>query len=228
MCVQFGDKYSREYVEKLRNMVKRHTTVPYEFVCLTDDPNPIEGVRSIVQPNAKYLKGWWHKVHMFDKHLPISGRIVYFDLDVVIFKNIDKLFDFKQNQIVGIRDFNRAMAASWKKINSSVMAWNAGEEYEIYEKFIADQKFAMRMHGDQDWIYHLTKDKVQYWPDNWILSYKWEMRNQAEIQTHKNKKMFASVKNDNFDISQETCIAVFHGDPKPTEIQDKFVVDNWL
>jgi hypothetical protein len=23
------------------------------------------------------------------------------------------------------------------------------------------------------------------------------------------------------------CVAVFHGDPKPCDVQDKFVVDNW-
>ena len=77
LCVRFGNKYSREYVERLRNMVARHLTVPYEFVCLTDDQHDIAGVRKIYQPNANYARGWWHKVHMFDSALPIRGRILY-------------------------------------------------------------------------------------------------------------------------------------------------------
>jgi len=81
LCVRFGTKYGREYVERLRNMAARHIKVPYEFVCLTDDINPIQGVRSIVQPLAGYHRLWWHKVHMFDSGLPLSGRILYFDLD---------------------------------------------------------------------------------------------------------------------------------------------------
>jgi hypothetical protein len=88
LCVRFGNKYGREYVERLRNMISRHLTVSYEFVCLTDDLDPIEGVRTIYQPNAQYPKGWWHKVHMFDSTLPLKGRILFFDLDV------KKIFDY--------------------------------------------------------------------------------------------------------------------------------------
>ena len=82
LCVRFGNKYGREYVERLRNMVARHLTVPYEFACLTDDQHDIAGVRKIYQPNANYARGWWHKVHMFDNNLHIKGRILYLDLDV--------------------------------------------------------------------------------------------------------------------------------------------------
>ena len=44
LCVRFGYRYGRDYVERLRNMVSRNLTLPYEFVCLTDDKIPIEGV----------------------------------------------------------------------------------------------------------------------------------------------------------------------------------------
>ena len=83
LCVRFGNKYGREYVERLRNMVSRHLTVPYEFACLTDDHHDIPGVRKIYQPNANYARGWWHKVHMFDSTLPLKGRILYLDLHVL-------------------------------------------------------------------------------------------------------------------------------------------------
>lgn len=107
LCVRFGNKYGISYVEKLRNMVKRHTTIPYKLVCLTDDPQPIEGVQLIVQKNAGYAKGWWHKVHMFDSKLPLSGRILYMDLDIVICGNLDKLLQIEGKTFMGIRDFNR-------------------------------------------------------------------------------------------------------------------------
>ena len=76
LCVRFGTRYGREYVERLRNMVARHLTVPYEFFCLTDDQHPIDGVHSIVRPNEGYAKGWWHKVHMFDPELGLRGRVL--------------------------------------------------------------------------------------------------------------------------------------------------------
>jgi hypothetical protein len=135
LCVRFGNKYSREYVERLRNMVARHLTVPYEFVCLTDDQHDIAGVRKIYQPNANYARGWWHKVHMFDSALPLKGRILYTDLDVVIHANIDKLAGYHSNSFIGIHDFNRKFFPSWNYLNSSVLAWTHGTQSYIYDQF---------------------------------------------------------------------------------------------
>jgi len=101
LCVRFGNKYGPEYVERLRNMVARHLTIPYEFVCLTDDQHPIEGVRNIILSDQGYTKKWWHKVHMFDPSLGLNGRILYLDLDVVIVNNIDKLVkDYTKNEFL--------------------------------------------------------------------------------------------------------------------------------
>jgi hypothetical protein len=88
LCVRFGNKYGIEYVERLRNMISRNITVDYEFHCLTDSNINLSGVNNIVQRNAGYPKGWWHKVHMFDPGLPLTGRILYFDLDVIVHNNI--------------------------------------------------------------------------------------------------------------------------------------------
>ena len=135
LCVRFGNKYGREYVERLRNMVARHLTVPYEFACLTDDQHDIPGVRKIYQPNANYAKGWWHKVHMFDSTLPLRGRILYLDLDVVIHANMDKLTGYHPSNFIGIHDFNRKFYPSWNYLNSSVLAWTHGTQSHIFEQF---------------------------------------------------------------------------------------------
>ena len=47
LCVRFGEKYGPEYVERLRNMVPRNITIPYEFACLTDDQRSIKGVKTL-------------------------------------------------------------------------------------------------------------------------------------------------------------------------------------
>jgi hypothetical protein len=226
LCVRFGNKYGREYVERLRNMISRHLTVPYEFACLTDDQHPIEGVRTIYQPNAQYPKGWWHKVHMFDSNLPIKGRILFFDLDVVIHNNIDKLATFNPTGFVGIHDFNRKFYASWKYLNSSVLAWNHGTQNFIWDQFKSNPKEAQRLQGDQDWIWKLASDKIKFWPREWIQSYKWEIRSRDQLTIINGKRQFKSV-DDNIVIHPECSVAVFHGDPNPCIVQDKFVVDNW-
>lgn len=226
LCVRFGHKYSDVYVKKLRNMVSRNITVPYNFICLTDDPTPIDGVKLIVQENKGYVKGWWHKVHMFDPNLPIEGRILYFDLDVIIHKNIDNLVTYEKNKFVGIRDFNRKFHRTWRNLNSSVMAWNHRSQNHIWDQFTAKPSQAMRMHGDQDWIWKTSQDRIKFWPDEWIQSYKWEIRRREEIFVVGGKRNFRKV-NNNVTPHSECCVAVFHGEPNPEDVQDKFVVDNW-
>lgn len=226
ICVRFGNLYGREYVEKLRNMVHRNLTVPYRFVCLTDDQNPIDGVDSIVQPNANYKKGWWHKVHMFDPDLPLSGRLLYFDLDVVIHANIDKLVNNYTNEFVGIRDFNRKYHAAWRYLNSSVMTWQHGVESNLWQEFQKDPAAAQRVMGDQDYIWKTNKNKIEFFPDEWIQSYKWEVRSRDDLVQVHNQRRF---KTDNHVIrpNDQCSVLVFHGEPKPKDVKDQFVVDHW-
>lgn len=226
MCVKFGAGYGKEYVEKLRNMVSRHLTVPYEFVCLTDDQHPIHGVRSIVQKNGGYGRQWWHKLHMFDQNLPVSGRILYLDLDVVVHANINKLVSDTGNTFYGIKDFNRKFHTGWKSLNSSVMSWVHGSQHDLYAKFQESVLSATRLHGDQDFIWKHARDRIKFWPDAWIQSYKWEIRRREELIVRNGQRGFKTVR-DNVIADPECSVAVFHGNPNPADVQDKFVVDNW-
>lgn len=206
-------------------MVSRHLTIPYEFVCLTDDPSPIDRVKLIVQPSAGYNKGWWHKVHMFDPELNISGRILYLDLDVVIHNNIDKLVLNHSNEFLGIRDFNRKFQPNWNKLNSSVMSWIGGQYSNIFLDFKKFPREALMLHGDQDWIWQKLGNRITFWPDSWILSYKWEIRNRNEINFGSVPRVFKTVANPI--IPPDCSICVFHGDPNPHDVLDPYVIDNW-
>lgn len=225
LCVRFGTRYGREYVERLRNMVARHLTVPYVFYCLTDDQHPIDGVVSIVKINQGYAKGWWHKVHMFDPTLGLKNRVLYFDLDVVIHNNIDKLICQYDNKFLGIRDFNRKFNPQWNILNSSVMSWPAGQHPDIFTVFQTNPIQAQRLHGDQDWIWQVAKSRITFWPESWIQSYKWEIRDRTELAYSGSKRYFKDVRSPK--IHPDCAVSVFHGDPKPDEVLDQFVIDNW-
>jgi len=226
LCVKFGTRYGVEYVERLRNMVARNLTLPYEFACLTDDQRPIEGVRTIYQSNAGYLRGWWHKVHMFDSTLGLGSKVLYFDLDVVIHRNIDKLLTTNLGSFIGIHDFNRKFYANWSYMNSSVMLWNHGEQSFIWDSFKANPKEAQRLQGDQDWIWKQAKSRIKFWPRDWIQSYKWEIRGREQLVVKNGRRQFR-FEDHEIEPHQDCCVTVFHGDPKPQDVRDKFVVDNW-
>jgi hypothetical protein len=176
---------------------------------------------------AVVLKGWWYKTMLFNPHLPIQGTMLFIDLDVIIFKNIDKLFTHKPGEFCVCRDFNRCFQPNWQKMNSSVVRWSTGQHPQIYNNFIKDpHTISKRFHGDQDWLFDQVKKHYQFWPDEWIQSYKWEMRGNPKLVRQKTGfKNFTSPGEPK--IKSDTAVAVFHGDPNPKECVDPWCQTHW-
>jgi len=228
VCVKWGNKYISKYVNVLYNMCKRNITVPYEFHCITDDTNGLEPhINTIQLPNDPWIKTWWSKLWMFGGHFPLKGNILYFDLDVVVFNNIDPLFTHNTGRFHIIRDFNRCRVKDWSLSNSSVMRWEAGTLNYLWDEFVEKPNVIMQNnHGDQDWISKRAKADINWFPDEWIRSYKWEMigMKDTKLLMKDGKKFFRKP----VDISPENKVAVFHGEPKPFNCADEWVVKNWI
>lgn len=229
VCLKHGTKYSSEYVNRLYNMVNRHTTVPFEFVCFTDDTRGIkDGIKTIPLKQIG-IYGWWYKIIFFDKDFPLQGNILYFDLDVVVYKNIDNLFYFQPDKFVICRDFNRSLRKDWSRMNSSVFRLTSKSLPFVYDEFMSRHDYHIRrFHGDQDWIYNEVspkKEKWTFWPDEWIQSYKWEMRDRKDLQKIDGVRNF--IKEADPVLLENCSVAVFHGEPHPHQCNDKWVVDNW-
>lgn len=228
LCLKHGDKYSSDYVNTLYNMVIRNCTIPFEFVCLTDNSADINPNITIL-PLPKDLQGWWCKPYMFSTELPLDGVILYIDLDVVISGNIDKLFTYEPNRWCVIRDFTRAMRPKWNKYNSSIVRFRKGQLSHVWEKFKENKSsIQKRLFGDQDWLFEATREtQAQFWPDSWILSWKWEVRSEHQFAPGgvKGNRKFKKVEDVKPRI--ECCVCVFHGDPNPHNCEDPWVIDNW-
>lgn len=227
VCLKWGEKYSPHYVNVLYNMVKRHSSLTDNFICLTDDPTGInDDVDIRILPTNLPIKGWWFKPYIYSRDNGIDGDILFMDLDVIIFNNMDKLWTHDLENAMFIRDFNRKINPSCTKFNSSVFRIPGKTLNWVWEDFINDhERITSRMPGDQDYMYQKLKDHAQLWPDNWIQSYKWEMRDKSELSLINGKRNFINVREPNID--PECFVAVFHGDPKPDAIHDRWVIDNW-
>jgi len=106
VCLKHGTKYSAEYVNTLYNMVSRNLTIDYEFVCITEDHNNINPQITILPLRTnENISGWWYKPMVFDPELGLEGNILFLDLDIVIFNNIDKLFTYESEKICIIKDY---------------------------------------------------------------------------------------------------------------------------
>ena len=226
-CLKYGNKYDASYVNKLYNMVSRHLTLDHEFVCFTEDATDINpNVRIESLPNLA-VTGWWFKPMFFNPKLEVKGTLLFLDLDMIIFKNIDNLFTYKPGEFCIIRDFNRHVIRNYEKFNSSVFRLTTGQHCNVYTEFIRDAKnVTRRYHGDQDWIRKQITKHYTYWPDDWIQSYKWEMRGKPRFDNQPRGKRDFQTPGDPT-IKTDTCIAVFHGDPNPHNCKDPWVIDNW-
>ena len=225
ICLKHGDKYNSDYVNKLYNMVQRHCTIPFKFACITENSQGINpNIHIIPTPKAK-LSGWWYKTWVFSNDIPLSGTLLFFDLDIVIVKNIDNLWSYNQGSFCIIRDFNRVHINNFNKFNSSVFRLEKGSLPYVWENLSKDWRQSTTMHGDQDWIFRQVKTNYKFWPEEWIQSYKWEIRSRTDIIIENNKRKFKDIINPK--IKPETSILVFHGDPKPEEVKDPIIVDNW-
>jgi len=226
ICLKWGNKYGPEYVHKLANMVQRHLTVNYEFICFTDDTKGLNPKIKTFKLPVLPVSGWWYKPWFLSDELPIKGTALFFDLDLVIFSNIDKLFTYKpESKFVIIRDFNRHVRKNWDRMNSSVFRLEIGSQTKAYQEFRNNiTLISKRFHGDQDFMYkYITK--FDFWPDEWIQSYKWEMRGRNELGIVNGKRNFKTIGVPV--VQQQTSVAVFHGDPNPADCTDQWVVDNW-
>jgi hypothetical protein len=227
VCLKHGTKYESMYVNKLHSMVSKHLTIDHKFICFTEDTrdlDPVIEVRDL--PKVPGMQGWWYKPMFFNPALGLDGTILFLDLDLIIFKNIDKLFTYMPGEFCIIRDFNRHIIRGHDKFNSSVFRLDTGQHQKVYTEFMNSANMRRRFHGDQDLMRYVIKQDYTYWPDEWIQSYKWEMRGKPRMIRDKHGKR-------NFDspgepkILDQTSIAVFHGDPNPHDCIDEWPKKHW-
>ena len=245
LCVCTGTKYGTMYVEKLYNMVKRHST-DVTFYVITDSRKDWHSDINQIIVSPLYPT-WWNKVHMFRDDLGIEGRVVFMDLDIVIIRNIDHLWEFEGDAFVIIQDFNRCRIPNYHVRNSSVMKFNAGQEAHVYNNFKDNHAQIMKkFRGDQDYMTSLYRNGP-IWPREWIMSYKWEIGlEQGEkknsphdkfVKERFTKETVVEIRNGQkttvekikkYHLPDDCAVMVFHGKPNPAEIKhDPLVIENW-
>ncbi len=220
-CVCYGTKYKLEYVQKLYNMVQRHSTVLHNFYCFTDHPNPTQIIKDTHINFRKFplfnLEGWWNKMQLFHPDNGLVGDTLYMDLDVVITGNIDCFFDHEPKaDFIGMNDFNPMT----KIFNSSVFKFkHEPMTRKLWKPFLERKADWLKLAGDQNVISDIIMkhDETRSFPDAWTQSYKWHDRKGERY--HKGKWTF--------EHNGESLVTVFHGQPNPHESDMEWVKNAW-
>lgn len=229
-CVIHGDKYDWQYVEKLYAMLRRNLSQDFLFHVFTeksrDVPEHMIKHELIDWPGVSGpKKSWWYKMQMFDP-TRISGQILYLDLDVVIVDNLDWILGLDREHLWTVRDWKHLWRPEWHGINSSVLYWNTERFGYIWTEFQNQNpsEVMKKYRGDQDFISAILSEKTRnFFADTDILSWRWQVKDGGLNMRSRAYKYPDSGSL----IPPGAKILVFHGDPKPHEIQDPVIKQIW-
>lgn len=240
VCVWVGDKYSKDYVINLYNGVRKHTTLPFRFNVITDKPEIANDIpcRTLPLPDWKidgvnlldHRKAWWYKMAMFRPTNGFDKYVLYFDLDLVIIKNIDHFYMYHPKQFCILQDFNRQYIHDFHVSNSSIMRWQTKRySQSIWEEFTKDIPYHIKtFRGDQDFMTHYFKTHRKnktWWPREWAMSWKWELEKGGKRNNGTDRNSYHEPDRD-FVLPDDCAVVVCHGDPKPHEIHKK-ILKRW-
>lgn len=229
-CVIHGDRYDWRYVDTLYAMVGRNLSVPLRFHVFTE-PNravPNHMIKHHLQEwpevsNTK--KAWWYKMQMFDPRHGLE-RMMYLDLDVVISSSLDWIQRLDPTYFWAIHDWKRLWKPHWWGINSSMMVWNGQQAAKIWSKFqdLGLSQCVKRYHGDQDLISDtIDKTELRYFDHDLVQSWRWQIQDGGmDLKTRRYLRPAAGSI-----VMPATAVMVFHGRPKPHEVQDPIIQSLW-
>ena len=218
-CVIHGTGYDWIYVERLYNMLSRNLPNGIRFHVYTEHDRPV--------PNhmIKHVLTNWPELQLFNSEHH-QGNLLYFDLDTVILRDISWISQLPTEYLWGIRDFKHLQRPGYSTLNSSVMWWNVEKMSWIWDQFNTTNvvNTSRQYPGDQDYINAvLGHNRIRYFEDSQMQSWRWQCLDGGyDFNTRRHK-----IPGQGTQIPGSTSVLVFHGKPKPHEINDKVVQDLW-
>jgi hypothetical protein len=229
-CLIHGDAYGWVYVDRLFNMLKANSSYDIRLHVFT------EASREVPNPYIKHTltewpgisgpkKSWWYKMQMFNSEHH-QGRMLYLDLDTVITKSLNWMWELPDSYFWTIKDFKYLWRPGSTGLNSSAMLWDTKKFHWVWKDFLTKniQATVRLYHGDQDYLNRVLHPKdIRFFDTAKIKSWRWECKdgglNMTTRQYHR--------PNSGTTVDHATAIMVFHGSPKPHEIADPIVERYW-
>ena len=178
ICMKWGTKYGPEYVNRLYAMVKRHLSLEFQMVCLTDDDKGIRPeVRCLPIPPLDLPPGiperGWTKLVTFAKDLHgLRGTALFLDIDVVVVGSLNDFFT-QPGEFLIIHDYKRPWRITG---NSSVYRFELGAHPEVLSYFRENfESIRKQFRNEQAYLSDVIhkQGKLQYWPAAWCPSFKY-------------------------------------------------------
>lgn len=214
VCLKWGDAYSPDYVNNLYSMVSRNITLPFRFICLTENSQDIRSEVEIwplpefEEPSWEYARYCqaWRKLALFQSGLAdMKGKVLFLDLDVVIMNNIDCFFSFS-NKLSIIENWYQPGQLVGQ---ASAICFDSGKDEILLQHYLDDPiKVLKEYKTEQAYITgYLGKEGFDYFPKGWCISFK----------KHCMPSGFARFFSAKVKEPNNAKIVVFHGRPNPPD-----------
>lgn len=217
LCMKWGTKYGAEYVNRLYNMVKRHCTLDFQMVCLTDNAEGIHPdivchpIPALNLPAHLPERGW-KKLTTFKPELyGLNGTALFLDLDIVIIDNIDCFFTHRaqhEDSVMIIRDWKKP----WRMVgNSSVYRFKIGQNTYPNLLNYFEQNFEtirQQVRHEQAFLSNYLREHhhLEYWDATWCISFKYHCLHKIPLAYFKPPRQPEGAK-----------IVIFHGEINPPD-----------
>ena len=237
-------EFSARHVNTLYNMVSRHLHIPFNFICITDNPEGIAPDIKVIPIWKDYLNihGCYVRLKAFSSEMKdiLGPKFVSFDLDCVITNDITPLLNVDEDFMIW-EDFERRKTPYcgslwmhkpgtrpdvWEDFNinkSPKEAYNAGfitgtDQAYLSHKFYPDARTWTKEDGIYNFKVHIMKKSI------------YKYIGKRDIRSKKRKKELIEINNGK--LPEDARIVFFNGtnvDPSLPVLQEKYpwIKEHW-
>ena len=243
--VYFQGMYSPQYVTNLYRSLKKHSTVDFEFICLSDTDD-IEADVVLPYNHHTYIKLHWHKLkyfcELFANQQP-GDDIIVMDIDQLIVSNIDELLQYpvQEHQLLSYNKWWDTNPKPPVSINGGFYKFKSGSLNFVWNKFIEDPEYwqlhyynanivQYKYYGEQNFVEFVCKEngvEILQIPGLWVGKY----TNDDNINKKLNM-MYADKFGQDYMVldTPNDHIKILHfANPNSTihDSKEQWVKDNW-
>lgn len=222
LSIKWGTAFSALDVNLLYRACRANTSSKLRFVCLTDDGRGLDPdieIRDIpdigLTPEDWKRPGVWRKLSLYAPELHDLGRVLFIDLDMMIFGSLDPFFGMQH----GVFFLNTG--DSWCKNpmsnhtegGTAIFSFDPSTEGGVLEAFQTNPAVHMdNFHNEQDFVFaHVTCTK--FWPEGQVISFK----------RHLCRRYGIGLAQPIHPVPEGTSVIAFHGNPRPRDVKDNFL-----
>ena len=238
--VYFDGFYTPDYVSKLYRSLKRNSTIPFEFVCISD--TDVEADVVLPYNHQSNIKKHWHKLKYFSPQFANQkpgDEIIIMDIDQVITGNVDELIGHP------VSDNELVTYGQWwdskLKLNGGFYKFKSGSLKSIWDDFALNPEYWQlhyynngdvhtKYYGEQNYVNWKIQEhniKLTLTPQQWLCKYTDDFKQNLELNKVYSKKFDTDYMILD-DVNKYIKIVHFTGVGKTIHNSNaKFIKDNW-